>query len=254
MRRIDRQFIRKGTKGRQDPGAGTADGVLGGDLDDTAPDTAGGVDITHRWHDNEYQFDLKLMGSHVRGSEEAMYELQTSSARYFQRPDAGHLEVDTSLTYMNGLAVIERTPNSGVYSIVVKPEGAPEPLVVETFFLNYASVSNVNHVIENGHWQDDAELANQYARRKCYAYSRSGAVDASSLARSSRAPRYRSPACRPASIHASAAMAVASARSPVMTARVSRSWLPSSGESSAPSSAHAGWRRAICARCWPWCW
>jgi magnesium chelatase subunit H len=41
--------------------------------------------------------------------------------------------------------------------------------------------SNVNHVIESGHWQDDAELANQYAQRKCYAYSRSGAVDKQSL-------------------------------------------------------------------------
>ena len=64
----------------------------------------GGVDISHRFRGNEYQFDLKLMGSHVRGSEEAMYEVQTSSARYFQRSDAHHLEVDTSLTYMNGLA------------------------------------------------------------------------------------------------------------------------------------------------------
>lgn len=64
----------------------------------------GGVDISHRWHENEYQFDLKIMGSHVRGSEDAMYDLQTSSARYFQRPDAHHLEVDPSLTYMNGFA------------------------------------------------------------------------------------------------------------------------------------------------------
>ncbi|UCF04639.1 MAG: carbohydrate binding family 9 domain-containing protein [bacterium] len=64
----------------------------------------GGVDFSHRWHNDELQFDLKLMGSHVRGSEEAMLELQTSSARYFQRPDAHHLEVDSTLTSMSGFA------------------------------------------------------------------------------------------------------------------------------------------------------
>ena len=37
--------------------------------------------------------------------------------------------------------------------------------------------SNVNHVIEDGRWQDDDELAEQYSRRKCYAYGRDGAVD-----------------------------------------------------------------------------
>lgn len=34
--------------------------------------------------------------------------------------------------------------------------------------------SNVNHVIEDGRWQDDSELAEQYAQRKCFAYGRDG--------------------------------------------------------------------------------
>ena len=37
--------------------------------------------------------------------------------------------------------------------------------------------SNVNHVIEDGRWQDEGELADQYSRRKCYAYGHDGAVD-----------------------------------------------------------------------------
>lgn len=37
--------------------------------------------------------------------------------------------------------------------------------------------SNVNHVIEDGRWEDEAELAEQYSRRKCYAYGRDGAID-----------------------------------------------------------------------------
>ncbi|MEQ1712777.1 MAG: cobaltochelatase subunit CobN, partial [Hyphomicrobium sp.] len=35
--------------------------------------------------------------------------------------------------------------------------------------------SNVNHLIENGLWQDEDELAETYSKRKCFAYGRSGA-------------------------------------------------------------------------------
>lgn len=65
---------------------------------------SGGIDLSHRWKDDTYSIDLRIMGSHIRGSEEAMIEAQTSSARYYQRPDAHHLGVDSSLTHMNGAA------------------------------------------------------------------------------------------------------------------------------------------------------
>jgi magnesium chelatase subunit H len=35
--------------------------------------------------------------------------------------------------------------------------------------------SNVNHLVENGRWQDEDELAETYTRRKSFAYGRSGA-------------------------------------------------------------------------------
>ena len=62
----------------------------------------GGIDLSHRWHDDEYQITAKAFGSHVRGSEEAMIELQESSARYFQRPDADHVELDPTAAFLNG--------------------------------------------------------------------------------------------------------------------------------------------------------
>jgi magnesium chelatase subunit H len=34
--------------------------------------------------------------------------------------------------------------------------------------------ANVNHMIENGRWNDEDELAETYSRRKCFAYGRSG--------------------------------------------------------------------------------
>ena len=54
----------------------------------------------------------------------------------------------TSILDMHGLGLVEKTPASGVFSIVPKPAGAPEPLIVETMFLKYASVSNVESVVK----------------------------------------------------------------------------------------------------------
>jgi len=64
----------------------------------------GGVDFSHRWHNDEFQILGKVMASRITGSEEAILEAQTSSARYYQRPDAEHLGIDSTLTYMNGFA------------------------------------------------------------------------------------------------------------------------------------------------------
>jgi len=52
-----------------------------------------------------------------------------------------------SILDMHSLALVEKTPGSGVYSIVQKTPGAPPPMLVETIFLKYASVSNVVPVV-----------------------------------------------------------------------------------------------------------
>lgn len=66
---------------------------------------AGGFDFRHRFgRDDRFLVNGYLLGSHVRGSEEAMRLTQESPARYFQRPDADHVEMDPSLTSMNGWA------------------------------------------------------------------------------------------------------------------------------------------------------
>ncbi len=39
---------------------------------------------------------------------------------------------------------------------------------------NGAYGSNVNHLVDSGDWNDDDALAEQYTRRKCFAYSRDG--------------------------------------------------------------------------------
>ncbi len=58
----------------------------------------GGLDVLHYWHDKEYYIDARLIGSNINGSTEAITALQESSVRYYQRPDAGYLGYDTTLT------------------------------------------------------------------------------------------------------------------------------------------------------------
>ncbi len=62
----------------------------------------GGLDLLHQWADKEYFLDVRLIGSAVNGSAAAIELLQRSSARYFQRPDAGYLGVDGTRTSLTG--------------------------------------------------------------------------------------------------------------------------------------------------------
>ncbi len=62
----------------------------------------GGVDLLHYWKDKEYYLDAKLLGSTINGKPEAIADLQTSSARYYQRPDASYLHLDSTLTQLSG--------------------------------------------------------------------------------------------------------------------------------------------------------
>ncbi|MFQ6045226.1 MAG: DUF5916 domain-containing protein [Gemmatimonadales bacterium] len=64
----------------------------------------GGLNWSHRFLDDAYSISGWLVGSHVRGSEDAIARTQRSSARYYQRPDAEHLEYDPTRTSLTGFA------------------------------------------------------------------------------------------------------------------------------------------------------
>ena len=63
---------------------------------------SGGLDLLHRFDDNKFLIDARLLGSYVNGSKTAMNVLQESSARYYQRPGADYLDYDTSRTSLSG--------------------------------------------------------------------------------------------------------------------------------------------------------
>ncbi len=63
---------------------------------------SGGFDFTHRWKDRAWYVAGNTVLSSVSGSQESILQTQTGFEHFFQRPDAGHLRVDSSATRLNG--------------------------------------------------------------------------------------------------------------------------------------------------------
>ncbi|MGH7458388.1 MAG: DUF5916 domain-containing protein [Longimicrobiaceae bacterium] len=95
-------------RGRTQVGA-VATGVVRA-LDDTGLDFlhssafTGGADVSHRFASDRWQLSAVVLGSEVRGSEQAIVRTQRAPQRYFQRPDADHVEVDEDATSLAGYA------------------------------------------------------------------------------------------------------------------------------------------------------
>ncbi len=77
-------------------------------LDDTPLDYlhrsaySGGVDFLHWWNDHSYYVSGTGVFSRVNGSEAAIENTQTAFEHNFQRPDADHLDFDTTRTSLTG--------------------------------------------------------------------------------------------------------------------------------------------------------
>jgi hypothetical protein len=64
---------------------------------------SGLVDGRLRWAGGRYDVSAFLGMSHVTGDRRAMLAQQRSSRRYFQRPDAAHVDIDSSRTSLTGV-------------------------------------------------------------------------------------------------------------------------------------------------------
>jgi len=75
---------------------------------------SGGIDFKHQWKERKYSLELNGIYSQVGGSQEAILGTQTASERYFQRPDASHLSVDSTRTSLTGTGgTLKFAKNSG---------------------------------------------------------------------------------------------------------------------------------------------
>ena len=64
--------------------------------------TSAGFDFVQLFSNRNYRLAASLYMSHVQGSEEAIAQTQSASARFFQRPDADYLDYDDTRTSLSG--------------------------------------------------------------------------------------------------------------------------------------------------------
>lgn len=64
----------------------------------------GGMDFRHQWAAQTWTLNGFVSGSHVRGSEAALLRTQRLPWRYWQRPDADHLEIRPDATSLTGMS------------------------------------------------------------------------------------------------------------------------------------------------------
>jgi hypothetical protein len=82
---------------------------------------SGGLDLLHHWDNRNYFFEVKTIASRLNGSSDAILRKQLAHNHRFQRPDAGHLEVDSlkeSLTGHGGLIRIGKKGGNFNFSVM----------------------------------------------------------------------------------------------------------------------------------------
>ncbi|HEV7836956.1 MAG TPA: DUF5916 domain-containing protein [Gemmatimonadaceae bacterium] len=77
----------------------------------------GSADFEHRWHDRQWTLTGALSKSRIGGSRPVIRSAQTSSARYYQRPDADYLDVDTTANALDGYSAKLGLNKSGTWSM-----------------------------------------------------------------------------------------------------------------------------------------
>ena len=108
---------------------------------------ASGVELINVAVDNETLENVVAMFTKLSGA-----NIVSSSANLTGTVTVNLKGVDwkaalSSILDLHDLALAEKTPGSGVYSIVPKPPPTAEPVTVETFFLKYTTVAEVKPII-----------------------------------------------------------------------------------------------------------
>lgn len=109
----------------------------------------GGVDFRHNWKERTWYVAGNAEFSSVSGKPEAMINTQRSSARYYQRPDANYLSVDSSLTSLPGYGTSMKFGRSSQKKIQFETSLTLRSQGLEFNDLGYMRYSDVIH---HGTW------------------------------------------------------------------------------------------------------
>jgi uncharacterized protein DUF5916/cellulose/xylan binding protein with CBM9 domain len=74
------------------------------------------ADFEHRWSNRQWSVTGALSQSRIGGSRPVIRNAQTSSARYYQRPDADYLQVDTAANSLDGYSAKLGINKSGTWT------------------------------------------------------------------------------------------------------------------------------------------
>ncbi|HZE08125.1 MAG TPA: DUF5916 domain-containing protein [Gemmatimonadaceae bacterium] len=77
----------------------------------------GSLDFEHRWAKRQWSMTGAFSESRINGSRSVIENAQTTSARYYQRPDADYLSVDTSANSLSGYSAKLGLNKSGTWSL-----------------------------------------------------------------------------------------------------------------------------------------
>lgn len=72
-----------------------------------------GVDLFHQWKDKTYYINIIAAASRVIGTEDAIYNTQTSPPHYFQRPGQTHMKHDSTLKQLDGFGATFQIGRAG---------------------------------------------------------------------------------------------------------------------------------------------
>ncbi|HUH14173.1 MAG TPA: DUF5916 domain-containing protein [Longimicrobiales bacterium] len=76
----------------------------------------GGLDFRHEWAERAWALSGYVAGSRIAGDADAIARAQTSSARYFHRPDATHVTFDSTASSLAGYtANLELSKQAGLH-------------------------------------------------------------------------------------------------------------------------------------------
>jgi hypothetical protein len=79
-----------------------------------------GIDFSHEWADRSWRLLGAFTPSHVSGTADAILLTQRAAARYYQRPDADHLDLKPDATSLSGYyAMLDLNKQSGSFQAKV---------------------------------------------------------------------------------------------------------------------------------------
>lgn len=77
---------------------------------------SGSADFAHEWSNRTYRISTMFSASYVQGDPDAILRTQQSSTRYYQRPDASHLSMDSTATSLGGYyAMVDIAKQAGAF-------------------------------------------------------------------------------------------------------------------------------------------